>query len=68
MIVRSTERTNTVRPQTTLATLHGRSVRQSKASSVPAALARSEFSTSPRTSSAKLVVMPHEGQGTFVSW
>jgi hypothetical protein len=66
VIVRSTERTNRVRPRSTLATLQGMSSRHSTASSVPAALARSELSTSPRTNRAKLVVMPHEGQGIFV--
>jgi hypothetical protein len=44
-----------------------RSSRQNTASSVPAALARSEFLMSPRTRKAKLVVMPHAGQGCFVS-
>ena len=66
VIVRSAERTNTVRPRTTLATLHGTRNKPRMPSSVPAALARSEFSTSPRTSRAKLVVMPHDGQGIFV--
>jgi hypothetical protein len=66
VIMRSTERMNTVRPRSTLATLQGISSRHSTASSVPAALARSELSKSPRTNRAKLVVMPQEGQGIFV--
>jgi len=65
-MTRSTERTNTVRPRSALTTLHGSSRNPNTASSVPAALARSELSTSPRTSKAKLVVMPQEGQGTLV--
>jgi hypothetical protein len=47
--------------------LHIRNSRQNTARSVPAALARSEFVTSPRARKAKLVVMPHAGQGCFVS-
>ena len=64
--VRSTERTNTVRPRTTLTTLHGISRTQSTARSVPATLARAELTRSPRTNRAKLVVMPHDGHGIFV--
>jgi hypothetical protein len=62
----SRERTSRVRPHRRLSTLHGISKRHSPASIVPAALARSELSTSPRMSRAKLVVMPHAGQGICV--
>jgi hypothetical protein len=64
--LRSTESTKSVRLHTKLARHQGMSIRQNRASSVPTALARSELDTSPRTSRAKLVVMPHEGQGTPV--
>src|SRR5262245_51767923 len=51
------------RPRHALIKPYGISVAQKNANRVPTQLARSEFSTSPRTSSAKLVVMPQDGQG-----
>jgi len=62
----STERTSRVRPHSRLSTLHGMSRRHSPASIAPAALARTELTTSPRIIRAKLVVMPHAGQGICV--
>lgn len=55
------------RPLRAQARLQGIRARQKTASSVPTALAWSECQTSPRTSSAKLVVMPHDGQGKPVT-
>jgi hypothetical protein len=46
--------------------LHGMNARKQIARSVPTALARSEPSKSPRTSRAKLVVMPQDGHGSRV--
>ena len=63
MRARSIEWRNSVRLQTTLARHQGMSVRQNTASNVPTALARSELTTSPLISRAKLVVMPHDGHG-----
>jgi hypothetical protein len=54
------------RPRTAHTSAHGINTRQTAASSVPTALARSEFHTSPCMSSAKLVVIPHDGQGSPV--
>src|SRR5207253_8394136 len=63
----SSERMNSDRPRNALVRLQGMKIRQKTASSVPTALARSEFFKSPRTSNAKLVVMPQEGQGSPVT-
>jgi hypothetical protein len=62
----SSDRTSRVRPHSRLSRLHGMRNRHSPPSIAPAALARSELTTSPRMSRAKLVVMPHAGQGIFV--
>ncbi len=59
----STERMKTVRRFQALTRLQGRNSKHIRASSVPTQLARSELPTSPRTSKAKLVVMPQAGQG-----
>jgi hypothetical protein len=63
---RSIEWTNTGRPQNTEARPHGISARQNKASKVPTALACSDARQSPWASRAKLVVIPHDGQGNRV--
>src|SRR5262249_7892313 len=63
----STERMKNGRFQYALAKHHGISSRQKPASKVPTALARNEFPTSPRINRAKLVVMPHDGQGIPVT-
>jgi len=63
---RSIETMKSGRPRSEQMRHHGTSARQNAASSVPTALAFNEFQTSPRISRAKLVVMPHEGQGTPV--
>jgi hypothetical protein len=60
---RSSDRIKKGRPHSAQARLQGMKARQQTASRVPTALARSEFHRSPRTSKAKLVVMPHDGQG-----
>ena len=65
-MARSSDWTNKARPTTTLATTQGMSSRQNIASRVPTQLARAEFSGLPCMSKAKLVVMPHDGQGTCV--
>lgn len=54
---------NRGRLHSTLARLQGISARPKSANSVPTALARREFTKSPCTSKAKLVVMPHDGHG-----
>ena len=50
-----------------LATAHTSVSAHSTAISVPAQFARSDATTSPRTSRAKLVVIPHDGHGLPVS-
>jgi hypothetical protein len=64
--VRSIERTNRVRRRNTQAMLQGMNSRPNTASRVPTQLARSELARSPCISRAKLVVIPHDGQGTPV--
>lgn len=61
--VRSSEITQSSRPRVAEAMLQGISARHSAASNVPTALARREFHKSPCISSAKLVVIPHDGHG-----
>jgi len=63
---RSRDQIHNGRPRTTEARFHGMRARQKAANRVPTQLARSEWRTSPCTSSAKLVVMPHDGQGSPV--
>jgi len=63
---RSSDQTHSGLPRTAEARFHGISARQKAANKVPTQLARSESQTSPRISSAKLVVMPHDGQGNPV--
>jgi hypothetical protein len=57
-----------VRFQAAQARLQGMNARKPAARTVPTALALSEFSRSPRTSRAKLVVMPQDGHGSLVIW
>jgi hypothetical protein len=64
---RSIDRMNSGRARIALTTAHGIRASQNRASKVPTELAQSEFSTSPRMSRAKLVVMPHDGHGMPVS-
>ena len=61
--VRSSAVIQSNRPRTAEATHQGMSARQNAASMVPTALAQREFQRSPWTRSAKLVVMPQDGQG-----
>ncbi|HEV3257470.1 MAG TPA: hypothetical protein VG013_11355 [Gemmataceae bacterium] len=63
---RSSDQIHNGLPRTAEARFHGISARQKAASRVPTQLARSECHTSPCISSAKLVVMPHDGQGSPV--
>src|SRR5437868_3073398 len=63
MVVRSKDAIHSGRLHQTLARLHGITASPNRARRVPTALARNEFSRSPCISKAKLVVMPHEGQG-----
>jgi len=59
----STRRTQRSRPRSDDAMLHGMNNAQKTASPVPTQFARNEFEISPRTKSAKLVVIPHDGHG-----
>jgi hypothetical protein len=57
----STRRTHSNRPRSDDAILHGINSAQKTARPVPTQFARNEFEISPRTKSAKLVVIPHDG-------
>jgi hypothetical protein len=61
---RSSDRMNRVRPSTAQVKAHGMQARPTRASKVPTALACSDAHRSPWISRAKLVVMPHDGQGS----
>src|SRR5690348_15405598 len=63
-VARSNETMNQSRLHSKLARLQGISARPKIANRVPTALAHSEFARSPCISRAKLVVMPHDGQGS----
>jgi hypothetical protein len=67
-MVLSMERMNKVWPRQTLIRLQGMDRTHTRANRVPTTLARAELTRSPRTRKAKLVVMPHDGQGRPVSW
>ncbi len=65
--IRSTERMPYSRPRRAQTRHQGIAARHTSASRVPTALACNECRRSPWTSRAKLVVMPHDGQGSPVT-